>query len=236
VIAAAEATVSRVQATQIGGNVVWLRDRRGNSLYYAHLDRQAVAPGDEVTVGDTVGFVGNTGNARTTPPHLHFGVYRRGEGPMDPYWFLHQPRGAVPRLVADTTLLGKWARAAADRTTLRSAPIASADTVALLDRHSVVRVLAAVGGWYRVRQPDGQTGYVPARTVEPAHGTIRTAALDVPSPLLARPVAAALPADVVRELPRGERLQVLGRFGSFSLVTDSAGVAAWVDRRVAGSN
>jgi murein DD-endopeptidase MepM/ murein hydrolase activator NlpD len=48
--------------------------------YYAHLDdwAQGLAPGQEVKAGAALGTVGNTGNARTTPPHLHFGVYRLG--------------------------------------------------------------------------------------------------------------------------------------------------------------
>jgi peptidoglycan LD-endopeptidase LytH len=107
-VAAAEGRVARVEHTSRGGNVVWLRDRRGYALYYAHLDRQYVREGDQVQPGDTIGFVGNTGNAITTPPHLHFGVYRRGEGPLDPWWFLHSPAREAPRLVADTTLRCFW--------------------------------------------------------------------------------------------------------------------------------
>ena len=82
---------TRVGSRGRGGNVVWLRDRYGRHLYYAHLDRQAVARGAYVQPGDTLGFVGNTGNARTTPPHLHFGIYMRGVGPVDPYYHLYQP-------------------------------------------------------------------------------------------------------------------------------------------------
>ena len=63
------------------------------SHYYAHLERQAVTTGEHVTAGDVVGYVGNTGNARTTPPHLHFGIYRRGEGPIDPLPFVQGRRG-----------------------------------------------------------------------------------------------------------------------------------------------
>lgn len=87
-LAAGPGRVTRVQETPIGGRVVWLRpDGEGVSLYYAHLDSQAVARGQRVAAGDTLGFVGNTGNARTTPPHLHFGVYGRG-GAVNPEPFL----------------------------------------------------------------------------------------------------------------------------------------------------
>ncbi len=86
VVAASAGRVSRVQETPIGGRVVWLQTDLG-SLYYAHLDRQLVEPGARVAAGDTLGEVGNTGNAATTPPHLHFGVYGRG-GAVDPEPFV----------------------------------------------------------------------------------------------------------------------------------------------------
>lgn len=90
VLASVDARVSRVDTTGIGGNVVWLQPLFGNlRLYYAHLDSQSVKPGQYVFAGEPIGTVGNTGNARTTPPHLHFGVYvRRRGGAWDPYPFL----------------------------------------------------------------------------------------------------------------------------------------------------
>ena len=93
-VAAVDAWVSRVDTTPRGGNVVWLQPLLGDlRLYYAHLDTQLVTPGQFVQSGEVVGTVGNTGNAQTTPPHLHFGVYlrRRGMrgGATDPTNFLH---------------------------------------------------------------------------------------------------------------------------------------------------
>ncbi len=74
----------------IGGNHVWLSGGMlgvgGTRYYYAHLDSFAIASGDTVKQGDVLGYVGNTGNARTTPPHLHFGIY--SGGPVDPAPFL----------------------------------------------------------------------------------------------------------------------------------------------------
>ena len=68
VLAAAEGLVTHVGRNRLGGNTVWLRDRKhGRSLYYAHLDSYAVTRYTKVSPGDTLGFVGNTGNARTTP-------------------------------------------------------------------------------------------------------------------------------------------------------------------------
>ena len=226
VVAAAAGTVSRVNETNIGGKVVWMRDESGNSLYYAHLDSQAVSSGMRVDVGDTLGFVGNTGNARTTPPHLHFGVYRRGEGPVDPYWFVYRPRGIVPRLVADTSRLGDWIRAASVRATLLAAPSGTSDTLAVLGRHAVMRVLSAASDYYRVRMPDGVTGFVAARLTESADRAIAT--VRPGQTILARPALTHSPQDVVAVVEGGENVGVLGRFGDFALVRSRRGVAGWV--------
>jgi murein DD-endopeptidase MepM/ murein hydrolase activator NlpD len=93
VLAATDGWITRVETTRVGGKVVWMQPLFGNMrVYYAHLEEQWVAPGEFVLAGQRLGSVGNTGNAITTPPHLHFGVYvrragRRG-GAQDPAEFL----------------------------------------------------------------------------------------------------------------------------------------------------
>lgn len=88
-VAATDGWVTGVTTNRLGGKVVWVWDpTRGQALYYAHLDQQDVAPGERVRAGEVVGRVGNTGNARTTPPHLHFGIYRPLEGAIDPLPFV----------------------------------------------------------------------------------------------------------------------------------------------------
>ena len=168
VLAASAGRVSRVRDTRIGGKVVWVRDPvRNASIYYAHLDSQYVRDGQEVQAGDTVGFVGNTGNARTTPPHLHLGLYRRGEGAVDPFPFIDPVRATAPELVVDTERLGQWNRVRNAGVRLRAAPGARGDVVRELDRHTPLRVLAGSGSFFRARLPDGTTGYVAARLTEP---------------------------------------------------------------------
>ena len=89
VVSATDGVVARVNEGGLGGRVVWVwNPDRGLRLYYAHLDEQLVATGARVKAGDVLGTVGNTGNARTTTPHLHFGIYERGTGAIDPYWFI----------------------------------------------------------------------------------------------------------------------------------------------------
>jgi len=55
------------------------------AFYYAHLDRYARGLEDGLTVqqGDTLGFVGQTGNARA--PHLHFQVLELPAGNRHPH-------------------------------------------------------------------------------------------------------------------------------------------------------
>jgi hypothetical protein len=84
VVAATDGFVSYTGDRGLGGKQVWLRDGLfGASLYYAHLDSIIAQSGARVHAGDTLGLVGNTGNARFTPAHLHFGIYRNS-GAVNP--------------------------------------------------------------------------------------------------------------------------------------------------------
>jgi len=96
VVAAAPGIITQVSTTSIGGNVVWQEDPvRNVTYYYAHLQTQSVARGDYVNAGDEIGTVGNTGNARTTSPHLHFGVYKPGRVAIDPVPFIFDRPGEI---------------------------------------------------------------------------------------------------------------------------------------------
>lgn len=100
VIAAADGYISRVNDGGLGGKTVNLKVAGRNlSLYYAHLDKQLVQEGQEVKKGDTLGLVGNTGNAKTTPPHLHFGIYTFG-GAIDPLPYVNKTIKKAPAPVA----------------------------------------------------------------------------------------------------------------------------------------
>jgi murein DD-endopeptidase MepM/ murein hydrolase activator NlpD len=83
-LAVADGTVFSVGWQERGGYRLWLRDREGNQFYYAHLS--AFSPlaqnGNEVRAGAVIGFVGNTGDAQSTPYHLHFEIHPVGLLPM----------------------------------------------------------------------------------------------------------------------------------------------------------
>ncbi len=229
VLAASDGMVYRVEETNRGGRVVWVRDdRRQQRLYYAHLDRQLVEPGRRVRVGDTLGLVGNTGNARTTPPHLHFGVYARGRdarGPQDPLPYLARPRARMPAWPGDPERLGSWARVSALTAPLRTGPAEASATTAVLSRHTPVWLLARSGGWWRVRLPDGRLGWLAAGAAESAEEAVREAVLASASSLRERPIALA---PVVEPLPPGSRVHVLGEFSGHLWVRGPGGRAGWV--------
>jgi murein DD-endopeptidase MepM/ murein hydrolase activator NlpD len=77
VLAVADGTVFSVGWNDIGGWRLWLRDKQGNEFYYAHLSAYTAlaVDGRHVHAGDVLAFVGNTGDAATTPFHLHFEVH-----------------------------------------------------------------------------------------------------------------------------------------------------------------
>jgi peptidoglycan LD-endopeptidase LytH len=89
VVAATDGWIGSSLTNGLGGKVVWVWNPLARiNTYYAHLDRHAVTPGEHVSAGEVVGYVGSTGNARGGPPHLHFGIYAAGEGSVDPLPFV----------------------------------------------------------------------------------------------------------------------------------------------------
>jgi murein DD-endopeptidase MepM/ murein hydrolase activator NlpD len=97
VLSSTEGVVVRVGTNRLGGQVVWVLGPGGQRHYYAHLERYGdVHPGMRVAPGKVLGYVGNTGNAVHTPPHLHYGIYMSG-GAINPYPFLRPSAAAVTR-------------------------------------------------------------------------------------------------------------------------------------------
>ena len=97
-IAAADGYIVGVKEEGIGGKTVWLRPQGQNyTLYYAHLDKQLVSEGQFIKRGETLGLVGNTGNAKHTASHLHFGVYT-STGAVDPFPFVNKNTKSVPEI------------------------------------------------------------------------------------------------------------------------------------------
>jgi lipoprotein-anchoring transpeptidase ErfK/SrfK len=78
VVAVEDGTIVKLFLSKPGGKTIYQFDpTRRFAYYYAHLDRYAdgLKEGQAVRRGETIGFVGSTGNADTANPHLHFGIF-----------------------------------------------------------------------------------------------------------------------------------------------------------------
>lgn len=85
ILSATPGIVTSIRETGLGGRQVWVLGPAHERHYYAHLDDWApeLVQGRVVLTGDVLGYVGDTGNARGTQPHLHYGIYG-SDGAYDP--------------------------------------------------------------------------------------------------------------------------------------------------------
>jgi murein DD-endopeptidase MepM/ murein hydrolase activator NlpD len=86
-VAVEDGVLARVGNDRLGGIKLWLVGESGTHYYYAHLERYApgVTEGAAVDAGDVIGYVGDSGDAKGTPPHLHFQLHPGGGEPVNPF-------------------------------------------------------------------------------------------------------------------------------------------------------
>jgi murein DD-endopeptidase MepM/ murein hydrolase activator NlpD len=227
-VVAVTSGVAQPSTNALGGNVVWLHDGSRRTYYYAHLERWALADTAAVKAGDVLGYVGKTGNARATAPHLHFGIYSRGA--IDPRPFI-APDQETPEPPAIDLPLGSLARVGPSRSTLRRGPAPESPPLATLDRGTLLTVYAAATGRaVRVLLPDQSLGYLPRRALTSPDAPLRRRSLAAGTVLRERPTGGAPAVHVLGEAAQGD---VLGRFGGYELVQSLAG-SGWVDTQPAG--
>ena len=98
VLAALDGRVVKLFTSAAGGLTIYqYDDDEAFCYYYAHLDSYAdLTEGQRITRGQTIGYVGTTGNAPPGTPHLHFAIFKLNadkrwwEGaPIDPFLVLH---------------------------------------------------------------------------------------------------------------------------------------------------
>lgn len=89
--ATTQGIVSKVGEDRLGGRVVVVVGPGGAGHYYAHLEDYAdISTNDWINAGDIIGYVGDSGNAKGTPPHVHYGIYINGRA-VNPYPLLQRP-------------------------------------------------------------------------------------------------------------------------------------------------
>jgi murein DD-endopeptidase MepM/ murein hydrolase activator NlpD/SH3-like domain-containing protein len=225
VVASADGVVTRVGENNLGGLVVMMRPNGKNyTLYYAHLDKQLAVEGQQVKTGDTLGLMGNTGNARTTPPHLHFGIYTGG-GAIDPLPFVNTDVAAPKAITVPTTNINATLRNSS-KVSLRESPDSKALTLKTLEPSTIMLVEAATSSWYKATLPDGTTGYLPGKGLNQVNTGIRS--IELKTSQLALYDAPLTAAPVKKTLDTGSRVNLLGKYEDFLLVKDREDETGWV--------
>lgn len=227
VVAAANGRVTRVTETPIGGKVVWLRVKgKDYTLYYAHLDSQLVSDGQNLAIGDTLGLMGNTGNARTTSPHLHFGVYTF-DGPIDPLPFVKPVEELPENISASTKLLGKLARSNTTTSNAFSEPANKAHDIFTVQPNTLLRIEAATSNWFKIRLPNGQLGFIKSSMINEIDKPLRNLTLKNNLPLLEKPNSLAAKKT---SIPPGETVDILGSFENYYFVRTRENTTGWLTK------
>lgn len=226
-VAAADGVITSVTENTLGGKVIFLRpEDKDYTLYYAHLDQQLAQPGQTVKTGDTIGLVGNTGNARTTTPHLHFGIYTNS-GAIDPLPFINRITKMPEKVRAPASNIGNLVRS--NKTTkLSTGPSVKAPEALTLEINTLLKADAATAGWYKVSLPGGEKGFVTSSAVSPISLAVKKGNLKSAQPLLDEPNSYAPKKNM---LPAGEPVSVLAKYKAFYYIQSANKEEGWIPEK-----
>lgn len=225
VLAIAAGTITRVNENNLGGKVVWMRPtNKDYTLYYAHLDLQIATEGQQVTVGDTLGLIGNTGNALTTPPHLHFGIYA-SSGAIDPLPFIDKTLKPFLAITSALSALNNTMRSTSNTTLYQSAKT-NATAVVSLKKGTILHIEAANTSWYKAQLPDGTVGFIQSKLVAFTNKALsqlkikesQIQVLDQPNSLAA----------VKLNLKQNTSVNLLGSFENYYLISGPDQQTGWI--------
>jgi murein DD-endopeptidase MepM/ murein hydrolase activator NlpD len=213
VVAAADGQVTRVNENNLGGKVIFMRPEGKNySLYYAHLDSQIARPGQEIRTGDILGLIGNTGNARTTIPHLHFGIYSSA-GAVDPLPFVERNRPAPKNISVSPDNINKYLRTQSVATVYIS-PSTKSAVLEKMETGHVMKVTGATENFYKIKLPDDREGFINGAALTSKN--LRNLTLKSATRLLDSPSLAAAAKTTIRD---GTQVTILGQYEDFYLVS-----------------
>ncbi|MBU8892338.1 MAG: M23 family metallopeptidase [Bacteroidales bacterium] len=224
VITSADGYITRTGSGRIGGKYVWTYyPSLGINCYYAHLETIAVKGGLKIKAGTKIGTVGNTGNAKYTPPHLHFGIYQSGIGPIDPYYFIATENETPEQITASMDYLGK-----SGRTNTENVKFKINDFVIELPLNSGLNIYAVNENTFRAELPDGRKGFINICEVDFNSKPIDYYTNNRITKLYYKPDCNAF---VIKELQSGEELAILSFFKDFCLVRLKTGNQGWLKTR-----
>ncbi len=219
VVAVHDGIISVLNENNAGGKVVWLRPNgKDYTLYYAHLDEQLVSTGQRVNAGDTIGLVGNTGNARTTVPHLHFGIYTTG-GAVDPYPFVNPTVQSAPEVRVTSRQLQT-------HFILKSGiNVPAGNTFREYKAKTVIIPISASSKEIAAFLPDGNFATIPIASIHPESNSIMQYKLKDSASIYERPVNTS-PRKV--QLPKNTELKIYGYFENFAFVKTNNNIIGWI--------
>jgi murein DD-endopeptidase MepM/ murein hydrolase activator NlpD len=224
-VASANGVITRVNENALGGKVIFLRpDNASYNLYYAHLDSQIAKEGQRVKTGDILGFTGNTGNAKFTVSHLHFGIYTNNNVAMDPLYFVKSDYKERAKISAPLNNLNTWMRSGKNIKFYADQFVAGTNFI-LLDENTLMRPEAASGNFYRVVLPDGKKGFVTALSITSASKPLKRFTIKKSLSLLSNPDATATQK---KWLAQGEKINLLASFNDYYFISDKENTEGWV--------
>jgi len=223
-VASANGVVTRVNENALGGKVIFLLpDNASYSLYYAHLDSQIAKEGQHVKTGDILGLTGNTGNAKFTVSHLHFGIYTNNNVAMDPLYFVKNDYKEAAKLSVPLNNLNSWMRSGKNAKLYFDQAVTT--NFITLEENTLLHPDAGTANFYRVTLPDGKRGFVTAVSITPAVKPLKRLTIKRSLSLLSMPDAAGLQKKV---LAQGEKISVLGIFNDYYFISDKENTEGWV--------
>ncbi len=223
VVAPTTGYITRVGTGKLGGRVVWMQDtKRGHSYYFAHLDEQFVRAGTVIQKGDTLGTVGNTGNARHTPSHLHFGIYQHGS--LDPVHFVKTLEGNRSSQPWDTTVQEFDYKVISKIARVQMRPADSDEILTTLSKDAYLQIIAQTENWYRVLLPNNKQGFILKNKIAPIRKGKRLR-ISQPADLLSEASVGAVP---LTKLRSSTAVEVLANFENFKFVRTREGLLGWL--------
>ena len=160
-VAVSDGYITSVSENTLGGKVIFMHPDNSNyNVYYAHLHQQLVTQGQRVKAGEIIGLTGNTGNAKSTASHLHFGIYTFS-GAIDPLAFVEKRMETAIKLehkVLNPMMI-------TSRTTKVYADLSLLQPIATFNKDIKLQAEAFNGKYYRVILPDGRKAFAEAKNL-----------------------------------------------------------------------